>query len=130
MDDVAQLVSAALVDDPPIPLRDGGLIRDGFDAELDELRTISREGKGWIARLETDERERTGIPSLKVRYNKVFGYYIEVTRTHLDKVPEDYERKQTLANAERYITPTLKEYESKVLGAEERLTVLEYELFL
>jgi len=130
VDDVAALVDAALVDDPPVALRDGGLIRDGFHAELDELRTISREGKGWIARLEGDERQRTGIASLKVRYNKVFGYYIEVTRTHLDKVPEDYERKQTLANAERYITPTLKEYEAKVLGAEERLVSLEYEVFV
>ena len=130
VEDVAALVSAALVEEPPVSLREGGLIQDGFDAELDELRTISREGKGWIARLEGDERQRTGISSLKVRYNKVFGYYIEVTKTHLDKVPEDYERKQTLANAERYITPTLKEYESKVLGAEERLTALEYELFI
>jgi len=130
VEDLAALVATALVDEPPVALRDGGLIRDGFDDELDELRTISREGKGWIARLEGDERQRSGISSLKVRYNKVFGYYIEVTKSHLDKVPEDYERKQTLANAERYITPTLKEYESKVLGAEERLTALEYDLFI
>jgi len=130
VDDVAALIESALVEEPPVVLRDGGLIRDGFDQELDEFRTISRDGKGWIARLEGLEREKTGISSLKVRYNKVFGYYIEVTKTHLDKVPADYERKQTLANAERYITPELKEYESKVLGAEERLTALEYDLFI
>ncbi len=130
VDDVATLVAVAFADDPPVTLREGGLIRDGFNPELDELRTISREGKGWIARLEGDERQRTGIASLKVRYNKVFGYYIEITRSHLDKVPADYERKQTLANAERYITPTLKEYESKVLGAEERMIALEYAVFV
>jgi DNA mismatch repair protein MutS len=127
--DVAELIAGALVDDPPFVLRDGGLIRDGFDATLDELRSIAREGKGWIARLEQQEKERTGISSLKVRFNKVFGYYLEVTRSHLEKVPEDYQRKQTLANAERYITPALKEYEEKVLGAEERLVELEYDLF-
>jgi DNA mismatch repair protein MutS len=110
-------------------LREGGLIRTGFHAELDELRRISSEGKGWIARLEQEEKTRTGIASLKVRFNRVFGYYIEVTRAHLEKVPDDYQRKQTLAGAERYITPALKEYEEKVLGAEDRLVELEYELF-
>jgi len=129
MPDVTGLIETALVDDPPFVLREGGLIRDGFNADLDELRTISREGKGWIARLEAEQRERTGISSLKVRYNKVFGYYIEITRSHFDRVPDDYIRKQTLANAERYITPELKEYEDKVLGAEDRLVELEYELF-
>ena len=129
LEDVLSLVGAAIVDDPPFVLREGGLIRDGFHAELDELRAISREGKGWIARLEQEERQRTGIPSLKVRFNKVFGYYLEVTRSHLDRVPEEYQRKQTLANAERYITPALKEYEDKVLGAEDRLVQLEYDLF-
>ena len=127
--DVLDLVDKAMVDDPPFVLREGGLIRDGFDEELDELRQISRTGKGWIARLEQQERERTGIPSLKVRFNKVFGYYIEVTKTHVAKVPEDYQRKQTLANAERYITPELKEYEEKVLGAEERMVAIEFDLF-
>jgi DNA mismatch repair protein MutS len=127
--DVIDLVARAIVDDPPFVLREGGVIRDGFHAELDELRTISREGKGWIARLEQEEKARTGIPSLKVRFNKVFGYYIEVTRTHLDRVPDDYQRKQTLANAERFITPLLKEYEEKVLGAEDRLVEIEYDLF-
>ncbi|MDO3376701.1 DNA mismatch repair protein MutS [Geoalkalibacter halelectricus] len=129
LEDVRDLIAEALVDDPPFVLREGGLIRDGFNAELDELRLISREGKGWIARLEQQERERTGIGSLKVRYNKVFGYYIEITKTHLARVPEDYQRKQTLVNAERFITPALKEYENKVLGAEERIQALEYDLF-
>jgi DNA mismatch repair protein MutS len=129
MPDVVDLVEKAIVDDPPFVLREGGIIRDGYNADLDELRTISREGKSWIARLEAEQREQTGISSLKVRFNKVFGYYIEVTRTHLDRVPETYIRKQTLANAERYITPELKEYEDKVLGAEDRLVELEYELF-
>ncbi len=122
-------ISRAIVDDPPFVLRDGGIIRDGYNPELDELRQISREGKGWIARLEQQEKERTGINALKVKYNKVFGYFLEVPRRFSDAVPEDYQRKQTLANAERFITPTLKEYESKVLGAEERLVELEYELF-
>ena len=127
--ELVALLEKAIVDDPPFVLRDGGIIRDGYDAELDELRTISREGKGWIARLEQEERERTDIPSLKVKYNKVFGYFIEVTKRHLDRIPEDYQRKQTLTNAERFITPKLKEYEAKVLGAEERLVELEYNLF-
>ena len=127
--DIVELVGRAVVDDPPFVLREGGLIRDGYDGCLDELRAISREGKGWIARLEQQERERTGIASLKVRYNKVFGYYIEITRSHLHRVPADYERRQTLANAERYVTAALKEYEEKVLGAEDKLVELEYDLF-
>ncbi len=127
--EVADLIGRAIVDDPPFVLREGGLIRSCYHAELDELRAISRQGKGWIARLEQEEKERTGIPSLKVRYNRVFGYYIEVTRSHLARVPDDYQRKQTLANAERFITPTLKEYEEKVLGAEERVVEIEYDLF-
>ncbi len=127
--DMVDLIDRAIVDDPPFTLRDGGLICSGFHEELDELRSISREGKGWIARLEQEEKERTGITSLKVRYNRVFGYYIEVTRTHLDRVPDDYQRKQTLANAERFITPKLKEYEEKVLGAEEKVVEIEYSLF-
>jgi len=127
--DVTEIIGGAIVDDPPFVLREGGLIREGFDPHLDELRTISRDGKGWIARLEQEEKQRTGIPSLKVRFNKVFGYYLEVTRTHIDKVPEDYQRKQTLANAERYITPALKEFEEKVLGAEEKMVGIEYDLF-
>ncbi len=119
----------ALVDEPPLLVTEGGIIRAGYNAELDELRAIAFSGKDWIARLQTRERERTGIPSLKVNYNKVFGYYIEVTKPHLSKVPADYVRKQTTVGAERFITPELKEYEEKVLGAEEKIAVLEYELF-
>ena len=127
--DLVELLQLALVDDPPFVLREGGLMRDGYHEQLDELRTIRREGKGWIAGLERQERERTGIQSLKVKFNKVFGYFIEITRRNLDQIPDDYQRKQTLANAERFITPQLKEYENKVLGAEDRLTELEYQLF-
>ncbi|HWI40241.1 MAG TPA: DNA mismatch repair protein MutS, partial [Verrucomicrobiae bacterium] len=129
LSDLAALISRALVENPPFVLREGGIIADGYHAELDELRCISREGKGFIARLEAREKARTGISSLKIRYNKVFGYYIEITRSNLSSVPEDYIRKQTLANAERYITPELKEYEDKVLGAEDRICELEYALF-
>ena len=127
--DIAEVIARAIVDDPPFVLREGGLIRDGFNGELDDLRHISREGKGWIARLEREEKERTGIATLKVRYNKVFGYYIEVSKSQLSRVPEDYQRKQTLTNAERYVTPALKEYEEKVLGAEEKVVGIEYDLF-
>ncbi|MCA1796631.1 MAG: DNA mismatch repair protein MutS, partial [Geobacteraceae bacterium] len=129
LDDVVELLDAALADEPPVSVREGGLIRDGYDADLDELRTISREGKGWIARLEMQERQATGINTLKVRYNRVFGYFIDIPKTQLAKVPEHYERKQTLANSERYFTLELKEYEDKVLGAQERLTALEYDIF-
>ncbi|OGP80544.1 MAG: DNA mismatch repair protein MutS [Deltaproteobacteria bacterium RBG_16_54_11] len=129
LDEVAAWIDDALVASPPITMTEGGIIKDGYSQELDELRGMSRAGKGWIARLEVQERQRTGISSLKVRYNQVFGYYIEVTRPNLDLVPEDYVRKQTLTNAERFITPQLKEYEDKVLGAEERIKTLEHELF-
>lgn len=129
MEDVTALISLGIVDDPPFSLRDGGIIAGGYNAELDELRSLSREGKGFIAGIEAREKARTGINSLKIRYNKVFGYYIEVTRANLAGIPSDYIRKQTLANAERFITPELKEYEEKVLTAEERITELEYELF-
>jgi DNA mismatch repair protein MutS len=127
--DLVELISRAIVDDPPLPVKEGGMIRDGFDAALDELRHAMRGGKDWIAKLQADEIARTGIPSLKVRFNSVFGYYIEVTRANLDKVPPHYIRKQTIANGERYITPELKEMEGKILGAEERSVKLEYELF-
>ncbi|MGA0900056.1 MAG: DNA mismatch repair protein MutS [Luteolibacter sp.] len=126
---LTSLLENALVEEPPAHLRDGGIIRDGWSAELDELRGAQRDGKDWIAKLQEDERKRTGIDSLKVKFNNVFGYFIEVTKTHLGKVPEDYTRKQTMANAERYITPALKEVENKVLGAEERSKKLEAELF-
>lgn len=122
-------IEAALVDDPPTVTKDGGLIRSGYHAELDELVGLSREGKGALARLESEEREKTGIGSLKVRYNRVFGYFIEVTKANLAAVPAHYVRKQTLANAERYFTEELKEFENKVLGAEERRVTLELELF-
>jgi len=127
--DLVELISRAIVDDPPLAVKDGGMIRDGFDAALDELRNAMRGGKDWIAKLQADEIARTGIPSLKVRFNTVFGYYIEVTKANLDKVPPHYIRKQTIANGERYITPELKEMEGKILGAEERSVKLEYELF-
>ncbi|MFT3989797.1 MAG: DNA mismatch repair protein MutS [Luteolibacter sp.] len=127
--DLTDLLATALVDEPPAHLRDGGVIRDGWSAELDELRNASRGGKEWIARMQDDERQRTGIDSLKIKFNNVFGYFIEITTTHLSKVPDDYVRKQTMANAERYITPALKEMENKVLGAEERSKQLEAELF-
>lgn len=129
LEDLAGLISRGIVDNPPFVLREGGIIAEGFNTELDELRTVSREGKGFIARLEAKERGRTGISSLKIRYNRVFGYYIEVTKANLGGIPEDYLRKQTLANAERFITPELKEYEEKVVGAEERIAELEYALF-
>lgn len=129
LDDVASRIDQVLLQEPPLSLKDGGLIKEGFSTELDELRNISGEGKGFIARLEAEERQKTGISSLKVRYNRVFGYYIEITNTHKDRAPENYIRKQTLANAERYITPELKSFEEKVLGAEEKIKALEYTIF-
>jgi DNA mismatch repair protein MutS len=128
-DDVAGRIAAGIVDEPPANLRDGGVIREGHDPRLDELRSIRRDGRSYIASLEAREREATGISSLKVRFNKVFGYFIEVTKTNLHLVPEHYHRKQTIANGERYVTPELKEYESKVLSAQERIESLEIELF-
>ena len=129
LQDVAQLIGQAIVDEPPVTLREGRLIRSGYHAELDELRSISKEGKTWIAGLERKERNRTKINSLKIKYNKVFGYFIEVTKPNLHLVPDDYIIKQTLVNAVRYITPELKEYEEKVLGAEDKILDLEYTLF-
>jgi DNA mismatch repair protein MutS len=127
---LVEKIDATLVEAPPHSVREGGLIRDGVDEELDELREISRSGKDWIIKLEAEERKRTGIGSLKVRFNKVFGYYIEVTNSYLPMVPADYIRKQTLVGAERFITPDLKEYEAKVLGAEDRIKVIEHDLFV
>jgi len=127
---VAELIKRALVDNPPTTLREGGLIREGYDREVDELRSAAAHGRDWIVQLESSERERTGIRSLKVGYNKVFGYYIEVTNSYKHLVPAEYIRKQTLTNSERYITPELKAYEEKILGAQERLEELEYEIFL
>jgi len=127
--ELVELISRAIVDEPPLPIKEGGMIRDGFDAALDELRTAQRGGKDWIAKLQADEITATGIASLKVRFNSVFGYYIEVTKSNLDKVPPHYHRKQTVANGERFITPELKAMEGKILGAEERSVKLEYEIF-
>jgi DNA mismatch repair protein MutS len=129
MPELVDLISRSIVDDPPLAVKEGGMIRDSFDSSLDELRSATRGGKDWIAKLQADEITRTGIPSLKVRFNSVFGYYIEVTKANLDKVPPHYIRKQTIANGERYITPELKEMEGKILGAEERSVKLEYEIF-
>ena len=128
--DLVELLERAISETAPVLLSDGGIIAEGFDASLDELREIASSGKSFIARLEARERERTGIPSLKIKYNKVFGYFIEVTKTHLASVPEDYSRRQTLVGSERYVTPELKTYEEKVLTAEERMLDLEKKLFL
>ncbi len=128
--DLALRIRETLIDEPPIPIKEGGLIRKGYHAELDELRTAATEGRQWLADYQQHEQERTGIKNLKVRHNKVFGYYIEITKSNLADVPEHYTRKQTLVNAERFITPELKEYENKILGAQERAVDLEYELFI
>ncbi|MCB1134026.1 MAG: DNA mismatch repair protein MutS, partial [Verrucomicrobiae bacterium] len=128
--ELVDLLEKAIADEPPASLKDGGIFRDGYSGAIDELRAAGTEGKQWIADLQTREQKRTGIPSLKVKYNAVFGYFIEITKTHLDKTPDDYTRKQTMANAERFITPELKEVENKVLGADERLKALEHEEFL
>jgi DNA mismatch repair protein MutS len=128
-DDLYQLLESSVVDHPPLTIKEGGIIKPNYDKELDELREIGKEGKGWILQLEAEERKKTGISSLKVRYNQVFGYYIEVTKSNFHLVPDRYIRKQTLVNAERFITPELKEFETKVLGAEEAICQLEYRLF-
>jgi len=130
LEEVRTLIGTAIVSDPPPTIKDGGLIREGYDAALDELKYISKNGKSWIANFQAEEITRTGINSLKVGYNKVFGYYIEVTNANKDNIPETYIRKQTLKNAERFITPELKEYETKVLTADERAKDLEYDLFI
>lgn len=127
--DLCELLETALIDDPPVSVKEGGLIRKGYDEAVDKLRSASTEGKDWIIDLEKSEREKTGIRSLKVGYNRVFGYYIEVTRANLSQVPDNYVRKQTLANGERYITPELKEMEDTILGAEQKVIALEYDLF-
>jgi len=130
LDDLQTLIVTAIVSDPPHSLKDGGIISEGYDATLDELRYISKNGKHWIANFQAKEIARTNINSLKVGYNKVFGYYIEVTNVHKDNIPSEYIRKQTLKNAERYITPELKDHETKVLTAEERAKDIEYDLFV
>jgi DNA mismatch repair protein MutS len=130
LSDLTATLLAELREDAPTTIREGGIIADGIHPGLDELRSLSRDGKSTIARMEAAEKKRTGIASLKIRYNKVFGYYIEITHAHKDSIPADYIRKQTLTNAERFITPELKEYESKVLSADERIKSLEYALFV
>ncbi len=127
--ELSDIIDAAITENPPLTIQEGGLIKSGYNKELDELRDISEHGKDWLIRYQEDERKKTKIPSLKINYNKVFGYYLEVTNAHKDKVPETFIRKQTLVNAERYITPELKEWEDKILGAEEKINELEYKLF-
>ena len=127
--DIYELIESAVVDDPPFSVREGGIIREGYNAEVDELRFEMSDGKGVIARIEAQEKERTGIKGVKVGYNRVFGYYIEVSKAYTGEVPDTYIRKQTLANAERYITQELKELEARILGAKDRVAALEYQLF-
>jgi DNA mismatch repair protein MutS len=129
LDEVFALIDRTIEDDPPLNVKNGRLIRPGCDAELDRLRSILSDGKNWIARLEADEKERSGIPALKVGYNKIYGYYIEITKRHLDRVPENYIRKQSLVNAERFISPELKERETEITGAEDQIGELEARLF-
>ena len=129
LENIHALIAQSIVEDPPFSVREGGMIREGFNEELDTYTKAKENGTTWIHQLEEEEREKTGIKNLKVRYNKVFGYYIEVTKSNLELVPEGYIRKQTLANAERYITPELKELEDMILGAEDKLYALEYELY-
>ncbi len=128
--DVREVIDTAIVDEPPFSVREGGMIRDGYSPEVDNLRAIMKDGKGWIERVEAEEREKTGIKNLRISYNRVFGYYIEVTKSYQDLVPPNYIRKQTLANAERYITDELKDTEATILGAVDKVQSLEYELFV
>ncbi|MDD3362983.1 MAG: DNA mismatch repair protein MutS [Hespellia sp.] len=129
LEDLCQLIEASIMEEPPLAMKEGGIIRDGYHEEVDKLRHAKSDGKSWLAKLESEEREKTGIKGLKVKFNKVFGYYIEVTNSFKDKVPDYYTRKQTLTNAERYIIPELKELEDTILGAEDKLYALEYELY-
>lgn len=129
LEDIYTLIDEAIDEEPPLTIREGGILKDGYNEEVDRLRKAKTEGKTWLATLEAKEREKTGIKNLKIKYNKVFGYYLEVSNSYKDLVPDYYMRKQTLTNAERYITPELKEMEDTILGAEDRLTQLEYELF-
>lgn len=129
LQDIYGLIEKAIVDDPPMTIKDGGIIKLGYDEEIDKLKTAGTEGKNWLIQLETEEREKTGIKNLKIGFNKVFGYFIEVTKSYLNQVPERFIRKQTLTNAERYITEELKNLESQILGAEEKVVTLEYNAF-
>jgi DNA mismatch repair protein MutS len=127
--DICELIEQSIEDDPPISVREGGMIKSGYHEEIDRLRSAKTEGKGWLAKVEEEEREKTGIKNLRIKFNKVFGYYLEVTNSYKNLVPDYYTRKQTLTNAERYITPELKELEETILGAEDKLTALEYDIF-
>ena len=129
LEDLCTLVKSAIAEEPPLAMKEGNIIRDGYSEEVDKLRRAKSDGKTWLAKLEEEEREKTGIKTMKIKYNKVFGYYLEVTNSYKDLVPEYYTRKQTLANAERYITPELKELEDTILGAEDKLYALEYEIY-
>ncbi len=129
LEDLCELLEKSIVEDPPILIKEGGIIKEGYNEEIDKLRNAKTEGKTWLAELEAKEREKTGIKNLRIKYNKVFGYYLEVTNSYKDLVPDYYTRKQTLTNAERYITPELKELEDMILGAEDKLFSLEYDLF-
>ncbi len=130
LQDIYQLIDGAIIDDPPMTIKDGGIIKLGYDEEIDTLKTAQTEGKNWLVQLELDEREKTGIKNLKIGFNKVFGYFIEVTKSYLSQVPDRFVRKQTLANAERYITEELKNLENQILGAEEKVVTLEYDAFV
>ena len=129
--DITELIEKSIVEDPPITIKEGGIIKTGYDEEIDECKRAAIEGKSWLVNIEAKERELTGIKNLKVGYTKVFGYYIEVTKSFLKQVPTDrYIRKQTLTGAERFITEELKSFEDNVLGAEEKLITFEYEVFV
>ena len=130
LQDIYELINKSIVEDPPMTVKDGGIIKLGYDEEIDKLKTATTEGKNWIIQLEAEEREKTGIKNLKVGFNKVFGYFIEVTKSYLDQVPERFVRKQTLTNAERFITEDLKNLENQILGAEEKVVNLEYNAFV
>ena len=129
MEELCKLIESAIIEEPPLAMKDGGIIKEGYNEEVDRLRKAKSDGKSWLADLESKEREKTGIKNLRIRYNKVFGYYLEVTNSFKEQVPDYYVRKQTLANAERYIIPELKELEDTILGAEDKLCALEYELY-
>ena len=130
LQDIHELIEKSIVDDPPMTIKDGGIIKLGYDEEIDKLKTAQTEGKNWLVQLEADEKEKTGIKNLKVGFNKVFGYYLEVTKSYLNQVPDRFIRKQTLTNAERYITEELKNLENQILGSEERVVNLEYNAFV
>ena len=129
-EDVYELIEKAIVEEPPITIKEGGIIKQGYNSEVDEYKKAGIEGKNWLIELESKEKELTGIKNLKIGFNKIFGYFIEITKSNLNMVPERFVRKQTLANCERYITEELSEIEGKILGAEEKIVDLEYNLFI